>query len=462
MLPSFFQAGACLADTAAAIRSGRLDPVHLVEECLERIADYESRVHAWVSVDPKGALEDAWRKKGAVARGEPLGQLHGIPLGVKDIVDVAGFPTRAGSPLRPDQPVPSDAPLVARLREAGAIVLGKTVTTEFAYVDPPPTRNPWDRRLRRTPGGSSSGSAVSVALGMCLGAIGSQTGGSLIRPASYCGVAACKPSFGRLPLEGVVPLAYHLDHAGLIARSAADCEYLLRRLIDLGDEPAVADVPPRLGLVERFFLDEADQSVRRATRGALERLAARGARIEVVGLPPGFDEVGRMHRRIMAVEAAGLHRESFLAQREAFGPKLAALVDEGLAVSEADYAAALAHQRAFRQGIGDWLARADAMVMPATDTTAPASLDTTGDAKFQLPWSYAGVPAVCIPCGLAPDGMPAGLQFISPHGAEASLLRIARWCERWLDFRELPLLLGQRPVEGPPAAPPGSVGPGIQ
>ncbi len=151
-----------------------------------------------------------------------------------------------------------------------------------------------------------------------------------------------------------------------------------------------------------------------------------------------------MHRRIMAVEAAGVHRALFLARREGFGPKLAALVDEGLAVSEADYAAALAQQQAFRRGIGGWLAQADAMVMPATDTTAPASLDTTGNPKFQLPWSYAGVPAVCIPCGLAADGMPAGLQLISAHGGEASLLRIARWCEQQLDFWERPPLL----VEG--------------
>jgi len=448
MVPPLFQAGMGLSDTASAIGSGGLDPAHLVEECLQRIADWEGQVHAWVLVDPDRALEDARRKRQAVVRGEPVGPLHGIPLGVKDIVDVAGFPTRAGSPLRPDDPAPSDAPLVARLRQAGAIVLGKTVTTEFAYIDPPPTRNPWDRHLRRTPGGSSSGSAVSVALGMCLGAIGSQTGGSLIRPASYCGVAACKPSFGRLPLEGVVPLAAHLDHAGVIARSAADCEYLVRSLVDLGDAPAAPDLPPpRLGFVEPFFLDEADELIRRATRDAVERLAAGGAQIEVVGLPPGFDEVGRMHRRIMAVEAAGVHRESFLARREAFGPKLTALIDEGLATAEADYAAALVHQRAFRRGIGDWLARAGAMVMPATDTTAPPSLDTTGDARFQLPWSYAGVPAVCIPCGLAADEMPAGLQFICPQGAEASLLRIARWCERRLDFRALPPLLGEGPHE---------------
>ncbi len=445
MVPPPFQVGTPLSDAASAVRSGRLDPVHLVEECLARIDAWESRVHAWVAVDPDRALEDARRKKEAVARGEPVGPLHGIPLGIKDIVDVAGFPTRAGSPLRPADPAPLDAPLVAQLRQAGAIVLGKTVTTEFAFVDPPPTRNPWDRQLRRTPGGSSSGSAVGVALGMCLGAIGSQTGGSLIRPATYCGVAALKPSFGRLSLEGVVPLAHHLDHAGVIARSAADCECLVRSLVELGDAPAAPSVPPRLGLVEPYFLDTADESIRRTTRDAVERLAAAGARIEVVGLPPRFDQVHRMHRRIMAVEAAGVHRELFLARREGFGPKLAALVDEGLAVPEADYAAALEHQRAFRRGIGDWLARADAMVMPATDTTAPPRLDTTGDPRFQLPWSYAGVPAVCIPCGLAADGMPAGLQFISAHGAEASLLRIARWCERQLDFRALPSLFGEGP-----------------
>jgi len=430
-----------IAHATLAIRRGRLDPVELTRRCLDTIARYEEQVHAWVVVDAEGALEQARQKAAAAARGQPLGALHGIPVGIKDIVDVAGFPTRAGSPLRSGQPAAADAPLAARLRRAGAIILGKTVTTEFAYIDPSPTRNPWDRQLRHTPGGSSSGSAAAVARGMCLGAVGTQTGGSLIRPASYCGVAACKPSFARIDLDGVVPVAHHLDHAGPIARSAADLELLLRALIDLEGEPlAQMTSPPRLGRVDDFFLTEADEAIRSVTCLALARLEAAGAAIEVAGLPWGFDELATMHGRIMAAEAAAVHRRPFGLHRQGYGPKLTILLDEGLALSAVDYAEALAHQREFRRRIDPWLGRFDAMVMPATDTTAPATLETTGDPKFQRPWSYAGLPAVTIPCGLAGDGLPAGLQLVGRGGGDAALLAVARWCERRLEFRHLPPL----------------------
>jgi aspartyl-tRNA(Asn)/glutamyl-tRNA(Gln) amidotransferase subunit A len=276
---------------------------------------------------------------------------------------------------------------------------------------------------------------------MCLGAVGTQTGGSLIRPASYCGVAACKPTFGRIDLEGVVPVAHHLDHAGLIARSVADLELLLRAVIDLEGEPlAEMTSPPRLGRVDDFFLTQADEAIGSVTRSALARLEACGAGIEAVGLPRGFDELAAMHGRIMAVEAAAVHRRSFQLHRQGYGPRLTALLDEGLALPAIDYAEAWAHQREFRRRIDPWLGRFDAMVMPATDTTAPATLDTTGDPKFQRPWSYAGLPAVSIPCGLAGAGLPAGLQLVGRRNGEAALLAVARWCERCLEFRHLPPL----------------------
>jgi len=430
-----------LADALLAMRQGQLDPVALTEQCLSRISRYEDRVRAWVVVDREAALAQARDRAAAATRSARPGPLCGIPLGIKDIVDVEGLPTRAGSLLRAGVPARRDAPLVARLRRAGAIILGKTVTTEFAYVDPPPTRNPWDPALGHTPGGSSSGSAVAVALGMCLGAVGTQTGGSLIRPASYCGVAALKPTFGRIDLDGVVPVAHHLDHAGVIARSARDLELLIRVLADLGEEPrAQPTPPPRLGVLEDFFLSRADEAIRSVTRAALARLGDCGATIRAVELPPGFDELDECHRRIMAVEAAAVHRGPFREHRAGYGPKLAALLDEGLSTLAVDYAAALAHQREFCRRVDPWLGPLDAMVMPATETTAPATLETTGPADFQRPWSYAGVPAVTIPCGLAADGMPAGLQLVGPRNGEAGLLRVAQWCERSLDFRHLPPL----------------------
>lgn len=421
------------------IRSAQVAPLDVLQQCLEAIDLHEEKIRAWVVTNPAAACADAEQLAAAQARGERLGPLAGIPLGIKDIVGVAGLPTRAGSPLRQRHVAQQDAPLVARLRRAGAILLGKTVTTEFACFDPSPTRNPWDPHLRHTPGGSSSGSAAAVAMGMCLGAIGTQTGGSLVRPASYCGVAAMKPTFGTVPSEGVVPVAWHLDHPGPIARCVEDLHLLLSVLSDLPAETwAEPPKPPRLAVVREFFGDQAEPQVLNVFETVLEKLRNGGAVFEAVNLPPSFREVHRMHRRIMAVEAAAYHRHTFLENREAYGSNLRSMLDEGLAASGVDYAEALDHQRQFRRDLLPCLASVDALLMPATDTTAPARLDTTGDSKFQAPWSYAGVPVVSIPCGLAADGMPVAVQLVARPAEDFRLLRTAGWCERQVGFEALP------------------------
>jgi len=434
-----------IVDAGREIRDGRLAPPDLVERCLQRIGEVEDRVRAWVIVDDGGALRAARRLGQEAASGLYRGPLHGIPLGIKDIVDAEGLPTRAGSELTGPEAKAADAPLVAALRRAGAIILGKTVTCEFACFDPSPTRNPWDPKLEHTPGGSSSGSAAAVAVGMCLGAIGTQTGGSLVRPASYCGVAALKPTFGRIATEGVVPVSSHLDHPGPIARTAADLGVIFRALIELDDDVSspTPSVAPRLGLVEQFFMEEADGSIREATEIALGRLSDAGARIEPVGLPKTFGRVHQMHRTIMVVETAAVHRRQFHALREAYGPMVSRMIEEGLAMSAEDYAESLAHQRAFRRegaAIFDRAEPLDALFMPATDTTAPPSLNTTGDSRFQAPWSHAGLPVVSIPCGLASDGLPAAIQLVGRPRDEAALLQTAQWCEAHLDFHDLPPL----------------------
>jgi aspartyl-tRNA(Asn)/glutamyl-tRNA(Gln) amidotransferase subunit A len=277
---------------------------------------------------------------------------------------------------------------------------------------------------------------------MCLGAIGTQTGGSLVRPASYCGVSACKPTWARTLTEGVVPVSFHLDHTGPIARTARDLECMLRCLICVEDRRPVDRLgPPRLGFVEPFFMDQADEAIREATETAVRTLADCGAKITPVGLPEGFADVHRMHRTIMAVEAAAVHRQRFQAHREAYGPAICRMLDEGLAVPAVDYAEALAHQRGFRRRVREMLNGLDALIMPATDTTAPASLATTGDSKFQAPWSYAGLPVVSIPCGLASDSMPAAVQLVGRVVYGFPLLGTAQWCEAQLGFDELPPLL---------------------
>ncbi len=442
-----------ITEAARQIEAGRLKPTEILQRCLERIEQYEKQVSAWVAVDRQGAMQTAQAMGRELDAGKYRGPLHGIPLGIKDIVDVRGLATTAGSPLRLDAIAGADAPLVASLRRAGAVIVGKTVTVEFACFDPSPTRNPWDPELQHTPGGSSSGSAVAVALGMCLGAIGTQTGGSLVRPSSYCGISTIRPTFGRVDCRGIVPVSYHLDQPGPMTRTVDDLELMLPYLPhppQLGctpdqppAEPPATVSGPRLGFVEQFFMEEAEGPVRQATEAALAQLKEHGAQIEPVGLPDGVDmeEILAMHGRIMAVEAAEYHREAFAAHRDSYGPMITGLLDEGLATLAVDYAAALAHQRELRHRVGPLFEHVDALIMPATDTTAPATLKTTGDKKFQAPWSYAGVPVVSIPCGLASDRMPAAVQLVGPHHAEQRILAIARWCQQHLAFDALPALL---------------------
>ncbi len=439
-----------IAEAGERFRAGSLCPSDLVEQCLERIERFDGRVHAWVVVDKEAALRTAHELDRELAAGRDRGPLHGIPVGVKDIIDVASLPTQAGSPLRRGHVAAADAPLVAALRKAGAVVLGKTVTVEFACFDPSPSRNPWSPGLRHTPGGSSSGSAVAVALGMCLGALGTQTGGSLVRPASYCGVATLKPTYGRCSLDGVVPVSYHLDHPGPLARRVADLAAVYgamrpeegRPCQALCDEMDASAVAPRLGRVRGFFAEEADAVVREAFGAAIGKLSGRGAAIHDVPLPDYFADVLAVHGRVMAVEAAAWHRDQFAAHRDEYGPKITSLLDEGLATSGVDYAAALDRLRCVRRHAADLLDGLDALIMPATDTTAPPTLDTTGDKKFQAPWSCSGLPVVSLPCGLAADGMPAAIQFIGRPDGEWELLRVARWCEERFDFAQVPPLLG--------------------
>jgi Asp-tRNA(Asn)/Glu-tRNA(Gln) amidotransferase A subunit family amidase len=441
-----------LAQASEQIHHGELTSSELLDRCLEQIRRHEPRLRAWVLVDEDGARRAAEQCDKEAAAGKFRGPLDGLPIGIKDIIDVRGWPTKAGSTLRENHVAEADAPVVAALRDAGAIVLGKTVTVQFACFDPSPSRNPWDADAgpKHTPGGSSSGSAVAVAAGMCPGAIGTQTGGSLVRPSTYCGVATCKPTFGRVDRDGIVPVSYHFDHVGPIARRVADLELMLgclprsRDFAPPGATSATTDAapallePPRLGVLGGFFEDAADEPIRRLTAATIERLRDAGARIERIDTAIEFAGVLRMHRRIMAVEAAAYHRESFARRRETYGPMNAALLDEGLAASAVDYAAALAWLHEYRRRVVRLLDGVDALVVPSTHTTAPPTLSTTGTSEFQSPWSCAGLPVVSIPCGLASDGMPGAIQLVGPYHAEPRLLAIAAWCEARIGFDNVP------------------------
>jgi aspartyl-tRNA(Asn)/glutamyl-tRNA(Gln) amidotransferase subunit A len=427
------------------LAQGERTASQLLAVSLAQIDHLDGELHAWVSVHRQAAGEQAAQLDAELAAGKCRGPLHGVPIAIKDIVDVAGCDTRAGSRVLCCR-AKRDATVVARLRAAGAVFVGKTVTTEFACFDPPPTRNPWN--TAHTPGGSSSGSAVAVATGMCAAALGSQTGGSITRPASYCGIAGLKPTIGRVSVRGVVPVSFTLDHVGPLARSIADLAVLYNCLagFDVGD-PHSVDMPqdrfiplrhgndtdraPRLGLIDGFFHGEASDAVRRATRSAMDRLCDAGAEVDAVSLPESFTDVLTMHRCIMATEAAEYHRHWFPARREEYGPNLASLLDEGLGIAATDYAEALRHRKTFQREMARLLWPYDALVTPATTTTAP-TCDTTGDPRFNAPWSYSGLPTVSLPCGLAQDGLPVAIQFVGAAYSESRLLATAGWCERRL------------------------------
>jgi aspartyl-tRNA(Asn)/glutamyl-tRNA(Gln) amidotransferase subunit A len=426
---------------AESIREGRLSPVALLEQCLGRIDKYEERVRAWVLVDREGAREQARHAEAEVKAGRWRGPLHGIPLAIKDIIDVFDFPTAAGSRLWKDSIARQDATVVRRLRSAGAVIMGKTVTTQYASFDPPPTRNPW--KTSRTPGGSSSGSAAAVACGMCLGALATQTGGSITRPASYCGVASIKPSFGRVSTHGVLPLAPSMDHIGAMAGCVRDLPIILRAIaghdpfdpncspMPWFEVPAAGDrQPPHLNRVSGLFSRQADAAVTAMMDNAAAALTGRGATITNGTLPGSFEEVLLRHRTVMAVEAAAYHEQRLRRHPEDYGPCITQLLKEGLACPAPEYARTKEHQKRLAGEINP-TAQAEALLTPATTCPAPDAA-TTGDPAFNSPWSYTGLPTVSFVAGWTDDGLPLSLQLVGQRWSEANLLAAAEWCEQAL------------------------------
>lgn len=425
-----------IAGVAQALREHSRTCVDVVANCLAQIDAWESKVRAWVSIDREGALAHAHTLDREAAAGAWRGPLHGIPIGIKDLVDVKDWPTAAGAPWLRNAVASRDAPLVDRLRAAGAIILGKTVTTQFACFDPPPTRNPWN--LDRTPGGSSSGSAAAVASGMCLGAIGSQTGGSITRPASFCGIAGCKPSFGLVPVQGVYPLSGSMDHPGPLARSVEDLAILLATIVDPADRTRFTSIPKvepvRLGRLRGMFADCAERQGLAVFERTLDHFSRAGAIVADVALPPAFADVLHCHRIIMTTELAAHHRDMLPTHSAEYQPGIRSLIEEGLAVDRAEYTRCKAHQQALKHEIAAAFRDVDVLACPAAVGPAPTT-ETTGDPSFNAPWSYTGLPTVSFPIGLSTDGLPLAIQLVGRLNDEATLFGAAAWCERQVSLR---------------------------
>jgi len=424
---------------AAALRAGRISSPELLDACLARIDELDGKIKAWVTVDREGARRAARvaEKSGSSTRGQ--GVLYGIPVAVKDIFDVAGMTTRAGSRVLEESAVKTaDAASVARLRAAGAVILGKTVTTEFAFTDPAATTNPWNQT--HTPGGSSSGSAAAVAAGMCLGAIGTQTGGSTIRPAAYCGIVGFKPSYDLIDRAGLIALSNSLDHVGIFGRSVDDAAIMLGVLAGRPYEfAAVREAseiarPLRLRWLTGYFTDRCSTETARNMEQVSRRLSAAGATILQTAPPAGVDQLVEVFMTIVAAEAAFNHRQWYSERRAFYGRNIGELLERGHGTLADDYLDACANRRAFIAATDALLSDCDALILPSTPAPAPEGLSSTGDFTFNSPWTMAGVPVIGFPTGLA-SGLPLGLQMIGRRGDDMDLLAAARWCERIVDVR---------------------------
>lgn len=442
-------------EIVAGIRAGRFTATDVVRACLDRVDALEPALEAWVAVDRAGAVEQAAALDAEARTGRLRGPLHGVPVGIKDIFHVAGLKTTAGARGFADVVPAEDAAAVARLRAAGAVVLGKCQTTEFAFRDPAPTRNPW--HPERTPGGSSAGSAAAVAARMVPVALGSQTIGSTLRPAAYCGLVGLKPTYGRVSRRGVLPLAWSLDHVGILARSVADAAVVLAVLAgydpaDPGSAavgaPALAGVlagppadPPRLALVEGPFLERAVPEMQARLGAVGERLRARGATVVPVSLPPLVDDLLAAVTVVVRAEAAAFHADLHRRHAEAYRPGIRAAVEVGQCVPAALYVLAQRLRRQAREELGQLLAAFDGLLLPAASGPAPGRA-TTGDPTFNAPWSGIGVPQIALPAGLASEGLPLGIQLVGAPFAEARLLHAACWVEAVLGFSAVPPLPG--------------------
>lgn len=438
-----------LSEAARRIHERKLSALELLDSSLARIDRLDGAIKAWVALDREGARRAAAELDAEARAGRIRGPLHGVPVGIKDIFYTAGLRTEGGSRSLAGFIPDYDAEAVDRLRRAGAIVLGKTATTEFALLDPAETRNPWN--LEHTPGGSSSGSGAAVAARMCQAAIGSQTVGSTIRPAAYCGVVGMKPSFGLISRWGMLALAPSLDHVGILARSVADAAAMLQAMAGADPrDPASAPVasadyvdavaapvgPPRIAVMPKAFDDRAAPETRAAVAAAVAKLAHAGARVEEIEPPESFAAVEDNIVVELTAEAGAVHRERFAEKANLYGPKIREFVERGLATPAWQYIGTLEVQHRFRRDVDRIVGRFDAILAPATP--APAGLRSTGDPSFNGPWTLSGHPVVGLPCGLASSGLPIAIQLTGGAFEEAALLGVARWCEEVLGFHALP------------------------
>ncbi|MBM9596015.1 amidase [Roseitranquillus sediminis] len=417
---------------------GSLSAVDLAQACLEQIAAREPEVQAWAWLESEHVLDQARTLDRYRQTGRPLGPLHGLPVALKDIIDTRRIPTENGTSIDAGRVPAKDATVVDRLRAAGAVIAGKTVTTELAFLHPGKTRNPANGG--HTPGGSSSGSAAAVAAGMVPLAVGTQTGGSVIRPAAYCGVVGFKPTFGSIPRTGILSQSPSLDTVGVFARTVEDAALLSDALFgyDAGDRSTNAMPPPRLLTTARSeahvrptfaFVrppgwEEASEEVVLAMRELSDAL---GEYCFEAVLPKAFEEAVAVRERINFAEMAKCYHHYERRGGDQLSEVLRAAMQTGSNMPARDYIAALDWPEILNAGLAEIFQRCDAILTPATPSPAPAGLGSTGSSIFNGLWTLCGTPAVTLPLLESEAGLPMGVQLVGPQGEDARLLRTARW-----------------------------------
>jgi Asp-tRNA(Asn)/Glu-tRNA(Gln) amidotransferase A subunit family amidase len=422
----------------AAIRQGEINSEELVSSCLKAIELTDPKIEAWAFLDPDYALAQAREADLQRRSGMPLGPLHGLPIGIKDIFDTKDMPTEDGTPLHRGRTPAYDAAPVERLREAGAVIMGKTVTTELAVYSPGKTHNPHDPQ--RTPGGSSSGSAAAVAAGMVPLAIGSQTNGSVIHPASYCGVIGYKPSHGLISRYRVLPLSRWLDHIGVFSRSVEDAALLAQQMMGFDERDpethplprqdllSVAlqepPMPPRLAFIKSSTWDQAGADV---AEGFAELTAFLADRVDEIELPEPFANVHAWHRVIMETDLANNLNREFKRGGLGLSQVLKEMIGRGRETLALDYNRALEMMPVLNAVLSKIMLDYDAIITPATSGEAPLGLASTGSPAFCTLWSFCGVPAISLPLLQGSNNMPIGVQMVAAKGDDARLLRTARW-----------------------------------
>jgi amidase len=415
-----------MTQLASKLRSREISALEVVDSCLERIAERDSEIHAWTAVDEAYARDQAR----ALDAGSIRGPLHGIPVAVKDIIATAKLPTEYGSPIYAGHIPARDAACVAAALAAGAIVLGKTATTEFAFLSPTTTRNPRDPA--HTPGGSSSGSAAAVADGMVPLAFGTQTAGSVIRPASYCGVVGYKPTFGLINRSGVKLFAESLDTVGVFARSVVDAAFFVGAITGSPSlsKPDFENDGFRIGFCRTHSWSEVAPEAATIVESVVESLATSGARISPVELPDEFAALQSAHATIQGFEAARNFRFEREEHRSSLSPVLLSMLDEGAAVSEVRYNEARDLARACRAALSGIFGSCHVLITASATGEAPKGLESTGNPVMNRIWTALHTPCVTVPAADGPNGLPLGIQIVGRPGEDAQTLAAADWIDR--------------------------------